>query len=361
MSERVDPNRAPDRGRIIHALAETARRWREPGYPAREEAVATTLGASESFTEEAVAFAVNQQMALITSTALERWASTATTGQARGIGALNAANVPFVELQDFLAVLLAGHAYVGSVSSRSPALLPAFARDLLELEPDLPIEFVPAAELFARCDAVIASGSDATAEWVNEQCEANGIEPKRRLIRGHRYSVAVTDGRESTDELERLAEDALLHEGFGCRNIAILWVPEGQSPDDILDAFARFRGVFPAHPSTPGRLRMQQAYLEAMNRPHGYGDGLEFLVSKGDPEAMSPGHIRLSEYESLSEVVSWLTDHGSEIQLVAVREGLHDAVEEAGVPTVALGEAQRPPLDWCPDGVDVMTFLAGID
>lgn len=320
-----------------------------------------TLDASDSFTEEAVAFAVNQQMALISAAALARWAPSAPADQPRRVGVLNAANVPFVELQDFLAVLLAGHAYVGSVSSRAPALMPALARDLLELEPGLPIDFVAAADLFARCDAVIASGSDATAQWVSDQCDAHGIFPKNRLIRGHRYSVGVVDGRESAEELERLAEDALLHEGFGCRNVAVIWAPAGQSPDDILDAFARFRGVFPAHPATPGRLKMQQAFLEATNRPHGYGDGLEFLLSKGGPETMNPGHIRLSEYESLSEVVSWLTDRRSDIQLVAAREGLLEALEESGIPLAALGEAQRPPLDWCPDGVDVMAFLAEIE
>ena len=323
--------------------------------------MAATLEASGSFTEEAVAFAVNQQMALITPDALERWMPAAPAEEPRGVGVLNAANVPFVEMQDFLAVLLAGHAYIGSVSSRSPALMPAFARELMELVPDAPIEFVAAAELFARCDAVIASGSDATAEWVSGQCDAHGISPKNRLIRGHRYSVAVIEGHESAEELERLAEDALLHEGFGCRNVAVIWAPAGQSPDDILDAFARFRGVFPAHPATPGRLRMQQAFLEAMNRPHGYGEGLEFLLSKGDPVAMIPGHIRLAEYESLSEVVSWLKDHRSGLQLAAARQGLHDELEEAGVPLAALGEAQRPPLDWCPDGVDVMAFLADIE
>src|SRR5690625_7069703 len=63
---------------------------------------------------------------------------------------------------------------------------------------------------------------------------------------------------------------------------------------------AAFRGVFPAHEKTPGSLKMHQAMLAAVEHPHAYGEGLEFLVSKGPPEVQIPGHVRWSEYDDLT-------------------------------------------------------------
>lgn len=347
----------PDRAQLIQAVVQTGEAWRDPDHPSRKEAVRETVKASDSFTEEAVHFAVNQQMALLSADALTKWAPAKLPAASRTVGVLNAGNVPFVELQDFLAVILSGHHYLGTVSSRSPFLMQGFARDLAQVATVLPFDFVDADELFARADAVVATGSDETAVWVAERCEENGIARENRLVRGHRISVAVLDARESGDELEQLAEDVLLHEGFGCRNVAVIWAPESHSPDDLLEAFAHFRGVFPAHAGTPGRLKMQRAFLEAVDVPHAYGEGLEFLMSKGEPEPQKPGHVRWSEYSSLEEVVEWLEGHRDALQIVVARSGLHAGLD-VGIPLVAPGEAQRPPLDWCPDDTDVMAFLA---
>lgn len=341
---------------MIRAVVQTAEAWSDPEHPARIKAVEGTKKTSDSFTEEAIAFAVNQQMALLSEEGLKAWASETPADIPRTVGVLNAGNVPFVELQDFLAVILSGYHYLGTISSKSPYLMRAFARELEAVVPELPIEFVDADELFARADAVIASGTDETAAWVARQCDNNDVPPRNRLIRGHRYAVAVLDGRESEDDLERLAEDALLHEGLGCRSVAVIWAPEDASPDDVLDAFARFRGVFPAHPTTPGRLKMQKAFLEALKTPYAYGEGLEFLMSKGNPEPQKPGHIRWSEYADLNQVRQWLIERQGEIQVVSSRHELHPELD-AGIPLVMLGDTQRPALDWCPDGVDTMAFL----
>ena len=348
----------PESADIVRAIVETAREWREPDYPKREAAVEKTLKASNTFTTEAIAFAVNQQLSLLEDDELKAWAPRRLPVQAVSVGVLNAGNVPFIGLQDFLAVILSGHRYIGSVSSRSPALLPSFAADISD-RIDLAADFVDADLLFHQVDAVIATGSNETAEWVSSRCDEAGISPERRLIRSHRFSVAVLDGRESLEELEHLAEDALLHEGFGCRNVAVIWAPAGHSPDDFLDALARFRAVFPAHASTPGRLKMQQAFLEAVSAPHAHGEGLEFLLSKGDPDVQPPGHIRWSEYVNLDEVRMWLLDNKKTIQLVVTRQDMREQLG-TDLPGGVLGEAQRPALNWRPDERDVMSFLASL-
>lgn len=353
-----EPPSVPPRADLIAALAAAAEAWREPDHPRRAGAAAATLAEDNAFTEEAIAFAVNQQMSVLTAEALRAWAPEGTTSPVR-VGVLGAGNVPFADLQDFVAVLVAGHAFVGAVSSKSPHLLPAFAEEVRAHLPALPASFTEAEALFGAVEAVIATGSDETRAWAEERCARAGIPPARRLLRGHRYTVAVLDGDETEDERERLAEDALLHEGFGCRNVAVVWAPEGLEPDPYFTAFADFRGVFPAHGSTAGRLKLQQAFLAAVDAPHASGEGLEFLISKGDPEPQPPGHVRWSEYADLDAVRAWLGAEHDALQLVVARPGLLAALGSA-VPAEPLGDAQRPALDWCPDGVDTMRWLAGL-
>ena len=343
----------------IRAVVQAATAWRDPEHPARAEAVDKTLEVPNRFTEQALAFAINQQMGLITPSTLAEWVGAAWTETPRRVGVLNAGNVPLVGLQDLLAVLLTGHEYIGALSSKSPYLLPAFVEEMKQTHASLPAQFVETESLLQQAEALIATGGDDTIDWVREQCDAHEIPEDRRLVRGHRYSVAVIDGNESEEERENLAEDALLHEGYGCRNVAIIWAPRDLEPDPYLNAFARFRGMFPVHPDLPGALQMPQALLEATGQSHAYGEGMEFLVSRGEPEPQQPGHVRWAEYDALEAVNTWLDAHASEVQLVVARPDVI-AKLSADVPVLPLGAAQRPALDWQPDRKDTVAFLESL-
>jgi hypothetical protein len=344
---------------LIQAITAAARDWSDPDYGRRAEAVAKTLRSQNTFTEEAVTFAVNQQMSLLTEEGLRSWLNGRIAPNRRTVGVLNAGNVPLVELSDFLAVTLTSHRYVGTISSKSPVLLKAFVADIAAREPSLDAAFVSAEELFDAADSILATGSDATMEWVTERCRAAGIGENACLLRGSGFAVAVLSGRESMDDYERLAEDVLLHEGYGCRNVAIIWAPRGLSPDPLLAAFAQFRGVIPAHASTPQRLKMQQAFLAAVNAPHAHGEGLEFLLSKGAPDVQPPGHIRWTEYDDAAEVEQWLELHSDKLQLVVVSSEIVARLTSPAVFCLP-GHAQRPPINWCPGGTDAIQFLVSL-
>lgn len=350
---------SPVADRDIRAIAEAAERWRDPEHPARAEAVARTLALPNTFTPEAVAFAVNQQVALLTEEALRAWVGGRYRGSSSRVAVVGPGNIPFADLQDWLAVVLSGHAYFGALSSRSPFLLPAFAAETEARGCRRVSRFGALEDGAPDYEAVIASGHAETMANMAAWCDRLGIPSARRLLRGHRYAVAVLDGRESADELEGLAEDALLHEGRGCRNVAVIWAPAAYSPDGFLDALAAFRGVFPAHPKTVASLKMPQAMLEALGLPHAYGDDLSFVLSKGGPEPREPGHLRWSEYEALDTVAEWLVRHTGELQLLVAAPRVSQRLP-APIEVVLPGWAQRPALDWRPDGVDTMAFLAQI-
>lgn len=345
---------------LVQAIAETATAWlKEEAVVSRDKAIELTLGEENRFTEEAIVFAINQQMALLKPESIHEWINPYKAPSRATVGVLNAGNLPFVGLQDWLAVVLMGHVYRGVLSSKSPHLLPAFTSDVKRRCNSFDTSFCELAEMWQDADALIATGSDETISMVRATGAANGIEPNRCLFRGHRYSIAVLDGKEREEERMNLAEDVLLHEGMGCRNPAILWAPEELSPDQYLSSFAVFRGVFPAHSRTPGSLQMRKAFLEAIEMPHAYADGLEFLISKGAPEPQEPCHIRWVTYSSLDEVKSWISHQRDKIQLVLSSPRMKNPLAPE-ITALPFGWAQRPPLNWHPDNVDTLSFLASL-
>ncbi len=339
---------------MFEAIARIAAQWREPNHPARQRAVHATLQAPNRFTREALAFAINQQMALLDSARLNAWIGDRHAKTSSTVGVLNAGNVPLAGLQDLLAVVCTGHHYVGSVSRKCPALLPAFSEAA-----GLDARFVDSDALWKCSDAIIATGTDESRAWATAQAKRYGVARHRCLLRGHSYSAAVVDGRESADERERLAEDALLHEGMGCRSVALIWAPAELSPDPYLESMAHFRAAFPAHRDTPGALVMQQSLLKALGVPHAYGEGLEFLMSRGPAQPQGPAHIRWVPYGGWNVVENELAAHGARLQRVFLREGLIDKLR-GGAPVEALGFAQRPSLAWHPDGQDTVAFLSAL-
>ena len=344
---------------LIEAIANTAADWRDPDHPRRRQAVERTLKADNRFTEQSIAFAINQQMVQLTARNLRTWVRGRCASESLKVGILNAGNIPMVGLQDYLAVLLTGHTYRGAISSKSPALLPSFAASLRRWYPLADSEFVSVDQLWSAAEALIATGSDATADWCHRKARQHGIHADRCLVRGHRYSIAVLDGQENAVECDRLAEDVMLHGGAGCRSVALIFAPRALEPDRYLECFALFSSFFPPHPAAPGALAMSQAFLKAIDAPHAYGEGLEFLVSRGKPDIQGPGHVRWVPYDDLTEVAEFIDLSRDELQCVAARQHLQRRLPDC-CPVVDLGETQRPPLAWHPDGVDTVEFLAGL-
>lgn len=340
------------------AIADVAADWREPDHSAREQAVAKTLEAPNRWTEEALDYALNRWMQRLTLDALTEWMgegeATPTT-----VGVLHGASDPLEGLRSAVAVWASGHAYLGHTPEASPALLPAFARELQERHAAVDLSFVDEEELLDRATAVMAETDRERVDALHERCDTHGIPDDRRLVRPTRLAVAVLDGHESDDARGGIAEDILLYEGGGHRRLALLWAPTDLSPDPYLEAMARFRGVFPVHPDTPGALQMQKAFLEAQDEPHAFAEGLEFFVSRGAPEVPHPnGHVRWTEYDDLDAVDDWIAEHREALYAVAAREPLHDQLPDAW-PLQTPGGLHLPPLD-DEEGTAIADFLRSL-
>lgn len=345
-----------ERENIVSAIVRIAANWQNLDYAVRQDAIDRSLEADNWFTEAAINFAVNQQMDLLSEPKLTAWQSELGWREDSCVGVLNPGNIPFVELQDFLAVVLSGQTYKGTLSKKSPALFPAFLSDLLEEYPDLRADLTDLDEILESANAIIGSGSDETMAMVADRSEAEGIPITHRWLRPNSHSVAILDGRENKDALVSLAEDVLLHEGQGCRNVSLVFAPVDMSIDPVLDAFATFRGMFSAHPNTTGTLKMQQAFLKAVETPHAFADDHQFLISRGEAEIQLPGHLRWVSYENFDEVTNWLAENRTRTQCIVSDSKMSHLIEEVQ----GLGTSQRPALDWKPDGMAHSSFFRHI-
>jgi hypothetical protein len=295
-------------------------------------------------------------MQRLTGEGLTNWLGNERPPTSVPVGVLHAEDEPLAGLRDALAVWTLGHAYVGYVPDSSPALLPAFMEALRERGLSFEARFTTREQVWEAAEALVAE-PEAEAV-VHDTSEEAGIPADRRLVRPPVYSVGVVDGHESQDEMGRLAEDMLLYEGKGRRRLAMLWAPRDRSPDDYLQAMAHFRGLFPAHADTPGTLQMQQAFLEARDQPHAYADGLEFLVSRGEPEVQRAGHVRWTEYDNLEDVGNWFADQADEVYSVIARADLHDQLPSFHTIRTP-GGVHVPPLD-DQEGRETVSFLRDI-
>lgn len=342
----------------IEVFADVASDWREAEHSAREAAVEKTVEARNRWTESALDHSLDRWMHRLTEEALTRWLGEDPVVDPRTIGVLHADTDPFAGIRDAIATVALGHSYVGVVPEGSPALLPAFLEEVDTRISQTHIRFCEDRDtLLETADALVAE-SESGGDSLAQTCEQHDLGSDARLIRRPVFSIGVVDGHESEDEMERLAEDMLLYEGQGRRRLAILWAPEEHSPDPYLEAMARFRGLFPSHPDTPGTLQMQQAFLEARDEPHAYADGLEFLVSRGAPEPKRPGHVRWTEYETVDDIATWWADQSESIYAVIARPHLQQTLPSEW-PLRSPGGVHIPPLDDA-EGQETVRFLRGV-
>ena len=133
------------------------------------------------------------------------------------VGVICAGNIPLAGFFDVMCVLAAGHRCFVKPSSKDTPLMMALCGFLRGC--GAPIELLHDLQ---EPDAVIASGSDVAMSAIGATYGSI-----HTLLRGHRSSVAVLNGGETEEEILGLGEDMFRYNSLGCRNITLLWVPEG--------------------------------------------------------------------------------------------------------------------------------------
>lgn len=267
---------------------------------------------------------------------LDRWLAhyPASAKSPRRVLVVMAGNIPLVGFFDLLCVVSAGHACLVKPSSKDRVLTEYIVALLRTIDPSVPVSFYREDD---PVDAVIATGGDNAVRYFKMRYA--GIPT---LLRGHRQSVAVLSGRETAAQLAGLADDIWAYSGLGCRNVSLVWLPEGV---DFMP------GMPDVNPKYRNNYRRERALLTMTGVP--FVDlGAAVVVEQQEfPVALS--RIACARYRSLSEVEAWLEEHDAALQCV-----VSECVDHSR--RVGFGCAQSPGLTDYPDDRDTMAWLAGL-
>ncbi len=299
------------------------------------------------FTSENILFALKSWAEALSEENLQKWVSQyeIEETQPKTIAIIMAGNVPLVGFHDFLSVLITGNKVLVKLSSNDKILLPFLAEHLISIEPKFEdfIEFTEGK--LKGFDAVIATGSNNTSRYFDYYF---GKYPN--IIRKNRNSVAVLTGKETTEELTRLADDIFRYFGLGCRNVSKLYVPENYDFQKFFEAMFTWKEIIHNHKYINNYDYNKAVYLM---------DSLplldnEFMLLKEDSGFSSPISVVFHEtYSSVEKLQKELNERKSDIQCI---------VSETGISSeIPFGKAQNPQLWDYADGVDTVAFLLKLE
>lgn len=253
------------------------------------------------------------------------------------IALIMAGNVPMVGFHDLLCVLISGNKALIKLSSDDNVLLPKVIDVLCTLQPEFNSHVEIASGKLENFDAVIATGSNNSARYFESYF---GKYPS--IIRKNRTSVAILNGTESEEDLEKLADDVFMFYGLGCRNVSKLYLPENFDKDRLFKAFFKYKHVIDNKKYANNYDYNKAIYL--MNKIPILENG--FLILKEDKGLNSPLSVLFFEsYSSKSDVENQIGLNKNKIQCV-VSEG-----------DVRYGESQKPLLDSYADNIDTLNFI----
>jgi hypothetical protein len=261
------------------------------------------------------------------------------------IAIIMAGNIPLVGFHDFISVLLSGHKVLAKPSSDDKIMLPFLAQVLVAIERGFVERIAFADGKMTGFDGVIATGSNNSSRYFEQYF---GKYPN--IIRKNRTSVAVLNGDESTENLEKLGEDVFTYFGMGCRNVTKLYLPKGYNTDLIFNAFFKFSAIGDNNKYNNNYTYHRAIYLMEQ---HAFLDN-GFVMLKESTDLHAPvSVVYYAFYEDKESLQAELNEKEEEIQCIVGNP--EDQLVE-----VPFGQAQQPALWDYADKVDTLAFLRSV-
>lgn len=246
-----------------------------------------------------------------------------------------AGNIPLVGFFDLLCVLASGHRCLIKPSSKDSVLMEYIINLLHDIAPETAVELYDGN---SPVDAVIATGGDDANRYFKARYA--GISS---LLRGSRSSVAVLSGHQTKEQLAALSDDIWAYSGLGCRNVSLIFLPEGcELKLQMPTMNAKYRNNY-----------VQTRTLLAMTGQSFVDLGTAVALEQcAFPTALS--QIAYAHYRTIAEVEAWLSAHDTELQCV-----VSECVQHSRC--VRFGCAQAPTLTDYADEKDVIAFLVALN
>ncbi|CAH0152941.1 hypothetical protein SRABI27_00569 [Pedobacter sp. Bi27] len=261
------------------------------------------------------------------------------------VGLILAGNIPLVGLHDVLSVLATGNIALIKLSSADDKLIKAVIAELVKIEPAFEdkIEYV---ERLKDFDAVIATGSNNSSRYFDYY-----FSKVPNIIRKNRNSVAVLDGSESFEDIQKLGADIFDYFGLGCRNVSKIYFPKGYDIANFYEGVESFQPIINHFKYNNNYDYNKSIYL--VNAAKHFDNG--FLLLKEDEGLTSPLAVLFyEEYEQLQALEDKLKNQSENIQCVISKSPL-------SLNTFGFGQSQHPKLWDYADNVNTIEFLNGLN
>lgn len=297
------------------------------------------------FTKENILLSLSSYAHLLNTINLEKWLTPyslpVSPGQVKKVGVISAGNIPLVGFHDMLSVLISGHFYIGKLSEKDKELMKAIGKILSGIDNRFG-ERIEFAEKFLKgFDAIIATGSNNSGRYFEYYF---GKYP--HIIRKNRNSIAILNGNETQEEMQLLVDDIFKYFGLGCRNVSMIYLPEGYDIPRLIDLFHKFSGVINHHKYANNYEYNRAVFL--INRIPHYDSG--FVLLNENPRLSSPiAVLHYQFYKNFDKLMEQLQSIREQIQCIAAS---HEKIQ-----AVPFGKTQMPELWDYADGVDTISFL----
>ncbi|HBG70387.1 MAG: hypothetical protein A2W93_15635 [Bacteroidetes bacterium GWF2_43_63] len=300
------------------------------------------------FTKENIIASVNALADMMSDkNAVEGWLKNypETTATAKIILLVLPGNIPAVGFHDVLCTLLSGHSAEIKLSSDDKFLIPWMLRIAEKYFPEWTDRIHYHEGLMTGFDAVIATGSNQSAKTFDTYFSG-----KPNIIRHSRSSIAIVHNNDSDEDLHNLSNDVFMYFGLGCRNVSLIFLPQGFDKQRLFDAFLPWKDL-EYHNAFANNYVYYKGYFSlSKEEPL---DGSFYLLRENKSTAAPVAVVHFSEYSDISEVKQYISENTDHIQCVVSTQ---NEIENAVKP----GQAQSPRIDDYADGVDTMAFLAAL-
>ena len=315
----------------------------EEYFEAFENLIALSQSHNGWFTLEQVHHSISSWAEALTEDNLNKWLAnyTITEESNKNIGIILAGNIPLVGFHDFLSVLITGNNVLVKTSSNDQHLIKFLAKYLISIDNRLQNKITFVEGKLEGFDAVIATGSNNTSRYFEYY-----FKKKPSIIRKNRNSVAVLNGKETTEDLIALGEDIFRYFGLGCRNVSKLFVPKGYEFKTFFEAIYEYKDVIFYERYANNYDYNKAVFLMSLYK---LLDN-EFLTLKEDVSYSSPiSSVFYEYYDTIEEIKTKLEEDANQIQCV-VSNNLIDN-------SISFGQTQKPMLWDYADNVDTIKFL----
>ena len=300
------------------------------------------------FTGESIYRVISTWGEVLTTENIKNWASaydlTRKASLSQTVLVIMAGNIPLVGFHDFLCTVMSGNKFTGKLSSRDKMLFPIILEWILDYDPAWKSYFDFTLDIQTDPGILIATGSNNTARLMSRKYSG-----RPAIIRANRHSIGLLTGNETESDLESLICDILWYYGLGCRNVSLLFIPEGFDPSLIAKSIEKADTELPQPYLNNLKYRRALAGLQQTD----FIDAGKMLLFN-NPGLHSPlGALHFSWYKNKTE---------PELFRAANSEMIQCSVGESSEwkDVIPFGMSQKPGLNEYADGVDTLEFLLSL-